>query len=887
MSEEITEQSRGARFVSGLKRYGVMTGVAIAALFVALLPYIIRGKYLIWGGEQGDGTTQHATFLKYMFDKGLFRGAGGYDYNIGYGADYQVAFAYYMMFDPINLLMYLMPHLSFGLKYSLLECVRFILAALFMYIYLRKHGRGQTLSVMLATAYMLAGYSVFTFVRHPDLTSGAVYLPLVTLGIEQAVSRNKPFLLIPSVFVITVSSFYMVYMVTLYAVTYAVFYYLCELHKRGEKFEGRKFCAVFFRTAGYYLLGLLLASFLLLPVAYGYLTASRSGSKGFVLYTVQELFFLSGTFFVPVPGARYTYVMFNVCTLMLVFAAVVLTRKSAHRMLTLILAIGIFIPLMGYIMNLFNYASNRYTYMLNFSAYSLIAEFVSGRELERPTEKESNVMVKWLVAAIAVTLNLGVWTGVLWLIGKVHAALGALLALAAIGADVGSVIGIVKLFHRDYGTEKVRRRLSYRRLLTGLAAVTLGGALIFNVFYSAQFDDGSAFASLGSDAERYVAALDKDDFVRLDTTINIGQNRPLNSGYRGTVVYNTMAPAAVHDFLDANSAFTFSTTLGASGLNGRTALQAVLAARYYRAKEGEYVPAHYRAVEGVSELYETDDYVRFGTVFGKCMSTESFNALRAEERQYAYLDAVVTDSGEDVERAPLGEVYEGAELPEKFTLEKDKPHSFAVTQARGKELYLYFEIEDFPESNTQFWVSCGDVSLLANANRKGTQMYTGQKTFLFKLDENGTEIKFETEKGSPVVIKSLGMYAVDRDEILARVRSAAERPHLTDTKFADSGFTGTINSEGGYMLVPLAYSAGWKAYVDGVETDIERADAGLMSIEVGEGAHEIKFEYVTPWLSLGKIGSLAAAAATVAVVAAHVIIFLVKKKRGAESKEQA
>ena len=47
---------------------------------------------------------QHAPFLKYMFERGLFRGLGDYDYNIGLGADYTVSFAYYMMFDPINLL---------------------------------------------------------------------------------------------------------------------------------------------------------------------------------------------------------------------------------------------------------------------------------------------------------------------------------------------------------------------------------------------------------------------------------------------------------------------------------------------------------------------------------------------------------------------------------------------------------------------------------------------------------------------------------------------------------------------------------------------------------------------------------------------------------------
>ena len=42
---------------------------------------------------------------------------------------------------------------------------------------------------------MLSGYMLFSFVRHPDLTAGAMYLPLVALGIERVVQKKAPFLL--------------------------------------------------------------------------------------------------------------------------------------------------------------------------------------------------------------------------------------------------------------------------------------------------------------------------------------------------------------------------------------------------------------------------------------------------------------------------------------------------------------------------------------------------------------------------------------------------------------------------------------------------------------------------------------------------------------------
>ena len=202
MSGETRGKSGAAK---ALERWGAFLGIAALCLLVVILPYIVRGKYLLFS----DGITQHATFLEYMFRNGLFRGAGGYDYAIGLGADYMTSFAYYMMFDPVNLLLYILPRSDFLLSYSIVICVRYLLTAVSMYVYLRRHGVRQTLSVIFAVAYMLSGYALFTYVRHPDLSCGAMWLPLLTLGLEKAIDRNRPFLLIGTLFFTVLGSFYM------------------------------------------------------------------------------------------------------------------------------------------------------------------------------------------------------------------------------------------------------------------------------------------------------------------------------------------------------------------------------------------------------------------------------------------------------------------------------------------------------------------------------------------------------------------------------------------------------------------------------------------------------------------------------------------------------
>ena len=51
------------------------------------------------------------------------------------------------------------------------------------------------------------------------------------------------------------------------------------------------------------------------------------------------------------------------------------------------------------------------------------------------------------------------------------------------------------------------------------------------------------------------------------------------------------------------------------------------------------------------------------------------------------------------------------------------------------------------------------------------------------------------------------------------------------------------------MTIP--YSSGWRAYIDGVETEILKADTMYMAVDVPEGTHQIEFYYCTPYLKKG------------------------------------
>ena len=880
MSGETRGKSGAAK---ALERWGAFLGIAALCLLVVILPYIVRGKYLLFS----DGITQHATFLEYMFRNGLFRGAGGYDYAIGLGADYMTSFAYYMMFDPVNLLLYILPRSDFLLSYSIVICVRYLLTAVSMYVYLRRHGVRQTLSVIFAVAYMLSGYALFTYVRHPDLSCGAMWLPLLTLGLEKAIDRNRPFLLIGTLFFTVLGSFYMAYMVTLFAVLYAVLYFVQSEKARAGKVTGKRFAAVFFRTAGYYAVGLLLASFVLVPVAYGYFTATRSAGKGLSFYSFKDLVSFAGSFFIPAAGSKYTPVLFNIVTLALAFAACAAGRNAVFRRMTIILSVGVFVPLFGYTMNLFNYANNRFTYMLSFCAFALIALHLNEQKAALPDGRAASAICKGCVTALAVLAHLGIWTGIAAILEKVHAAVGAMLATLAVLALIATAFGLYAFYRKNPNGDKLCALLSYKRLTAAFIAVTFCGAVVFTAVYSRTFDDGSAYAALSSPAEQYVAARQNDGFVRLDRPTTgswslDAQNRPLNSGYRGTQSYNTVSPDSTNEFLSANGVATFIPTLGMAGLNSRPALQALLGVKWYAAAEGGYVPHGFTPVSA-ENLYETDDYVRFGSVFGQTMSQEQWLSLACVERQYAMLGAVVTQSGENTEYVPLAREHETAyTMPNPLTVDVGETAELPVSDTAGKELYVAFTLAERVKENTVLTVSCGAVSMYVDLYKRGHQMYSGQTEYLYKLDGAGDAVRITCASGEAVNLGDVRLYTVTESEVTERIRTAAALPHLQDVVFSPRGFSGTIESDGGVMFIPLSHSTGWRACVDGQFVAVQKANGGLMCIDVGAGTHTVEFIYRTPWLTAGVALSACAAVAVAGLIIAFAIVFCVRSKKAKE-----
>ena len=72
--------------------------------------------------------------------------------------------------------------------------------------------------------------------------------------------------------------------------------------------------------------------------------------------------------------------------------------------------------------------------------------------------------------------------------------------------------------------------------------------------------------------------------------------------------------------------------------------------------------------------------------------------------------------------------------------------------------------------------------------------------------------------------------------------------------YSDSGFDATIKlGKKKLVFFSVPYDQGWKAQVNGNDTDIIKVDFGFMAVPCEQGENTIKFTYETPYLKIGVI----------------------------------
>ena len=890
--KKITSKIKNADF------YLVYTLTFLALSLFLFLQFYLNGKSLVW---KHDGVPQHLNSLSYYGEylRGILYSLfvehkckiPMWDMHIGYGSDILTTLHYYVIGDPLTLLSVLVKPEHTEKLYEFLIFLRIYLAGITFSRYAFYHKNSKQAVFMGTMIYIFAGWTIYASMKHPYFSNPMIYLPLILMGIDKIYRKEKPYIFIWSVALAGFSNFYFFYMLGIFMVLYAVFRFFEQFHDRSLK-NISKWLGIF---AVYSVIAVLIAAVVLLPVILPVFGTDRFKAENYVplfydrIYYEKYLGCLIGENMIQWGVAGYSAVS-------LAGVFVLFSRRKKYRTLKagfVMLNLFLLLPFAGHVLNGFSYVSNRWIW-----AYGMLIAYIFVKiypDLFTLTLKEKRRM--FVISLVYCGLAL------FWNASRTQRNLMAVLILSI------SVFVIL-----TYGTVFVKKK-NLTIMLSGLLIAGIGFNIYYQYSlekdYLSEFaEQGEAMSKLEAGTDLAVLDAGDDSLYRYDQMDALScENSSMHMGTNGTAYYFSVASESIGRFFDEMYLNT-PWEQHYENLDSRTILDRLAAVKYFVVDKNEnrYLPYGFTEVKGESKkekkeykAYRNNIELPLGYTYDSYIPRSEYEKMSVTEKQQALLQGVVMEDSFLPETEP---VYNDKELSYRMIAGKGvkvKDGKITVTKENAilklvfhglsdSETYLVTEnlnydglsprelISDkkwekmtpyeqnqvlYENNNWRYWKESQKASIKVSGNFPAKTIriftdkynaYSGKHNFLCNTGydkNNRTSIMLTFENTGVYTFDSIKVISQPVKELDAQTEKLKQET-LEDVKLVTNGLEGKISvSEPKVLLIALPYSKGFKAYVDGKETELKEADTMYMALELAPGEHEIRLTYCTPYLPAG------------------------------------
>ena len=892
--------------------------------------YLVYGKSLVW---YPDGITGHYPAL-YFFNLWLRRffyhpelGLALWSWTIGLGADVISTLSWGVVGDPFALVTLLFPMRSMELAYEVAYALRVLCAGLFSLLYFRKMGAKSLPALAGSIIYVFATFLFFSTTRHTFFVSAMVFLPLLLMGVENALARKRSWTLIAAVAITAIGSFYFFYMLTIVTTIYAVARYF-ERAERHERWSGLLPAA--FRLGWRYLLGGLLAAPILIPTLVAILRTSRGQTEydRTFFYSLWEFRTILQSLGAPLVGANSTFLGFGYLGLLLIPVLYMRPGRSALKLMVALGAVFVSLPIFGSMLNGFTFPSNRWAF-----AWGIFLALTAALVLsdDRPfTRRELLAMCAGFAGYVALVLLVSrplfasVWLSM---------ALGALTIVAftyeRLRADAQQAQG--GLMAPSWVADEWRSS-AVQWVVVGVLVINVlaNATAIQDVRYQ---DTLSEHVRQGSVRGRYtkgvgslVGKLPKGEFYRVRNSDGVGGNSSMVLKYAGTGFYGSIMSGNLTELKKEIYDPTGWSSFSFDGFDDRAGMTALMGTEYYLASRDatEFVPYGFEpyASNKAGIVYRSSYALPLGFVYGSVMPRSRYESLSALDKQSAMLQAAVVDDGatpglpeasferEAVEVTYTVESTNGATLDTKArTLVRTKARGsvlLSVKPVPDAELYvelkntynviqspLLREEELLGENPSRSDVTAFERSVrdfhqpggiqtdytaagrwkLAWWNTPDSPYYWGDNSQMVNfgyLKRGAKHVKIAPQGIGTLSFESLKVWALPMAGFSERIEKLKASP-LRDIEMTNNKVTGTVTSAtDGVLFLSIPYSEGWSATVDGKPAELLRVNTAFSGLRLQAGEHDIVLRYFTPGLKLGLLMAAASLLALLVIAVASI-----------------
>lgn len=855
-------------------QYVLYTVIFLSLLPIVFYPFIQEGKTFVWST---DGISQHYPSLihygQVLRDFISGKGFAMMDFSIGLGFDTITTLHYYILGDPVGLLAVFATPSNSILVYGILVILRMYLAGLsFMSLcrYFNKKTMGTTLGSLI---YVFSGYALYAGVRHPYFLNPMIFLPVLIIGLEKVLRKERPTVLIIVSFLCSISNFYFLYYMSIMAVVYCIFRYTTIYHRSFTKKLGGLLITGL-RVGSFYVLGIIMAAVVLLPILYTFTNSGRLEGEakeaiGYLHYNKKYYLTLAQSFFATgiSPGfwVRLSFPSITGISL----AIMICNKKYAKLTVGFILTmICLCIPFFGKAMNGFAYISNRWCFFIAL-LMSIIFVYTYEQLLSLGMKEKIVILIGTIMYGI-VTFYFPSGKTVKYEFVILVVTVCLLFLLQSTWFPKFSYMSCTVIFVIVYVT------LGFH----GFGYYSKDFHKYVNEFLTKEEVNESTFG----DVVTSVHTIEDDEFYRIETSGDKTLNEGMAIGFNDVSAYFSLIDGRVSAYLKDLEILSQRNAYRFHDLDNRTILNTLSSVKYLLTSDKTVAPYGYELYNEINKngknyyIYKNTLFLPIAYVYKNYMLEEDYKNLSVLEKQNAMLYALILDEDSSHINKSNQDMGIGIQKLDAIIRPDDtiimESNEIKVKKSNSKiellfeglhdsETYVYirkFDIKKNGSAITTLKVK-GEKEITKQLNMRNQYhtSYFGKENFLVNLGYSKTNITFAS-----ITFPKKETYSYDDIEVLSlnmnhykeQVESLRENV-IDNIRISNNKVSGNITlKEDGTMLFTIPYSVGWKAYVNGKEKELKPANLMYMALDLESGNNQIELRYVTPYLKVGIITSI-------------------------------
>lgn len=808
--------------IKRINKKDIFNVMIIFAIITFIILFLIKKTYVY--GSVVDWTDQHFNIPDYF--RTLFYNTHqltpSFAFNIGSGENI-FYLSYYGLLSPIILLSYFFPMVSMANYIIATSIISIYVSSVLMYIFLRKNYH-HSLSLLGTLLFICATPIIFHSHRHIMFVNYMPFLLMGMLGVKRYFHYNKSGLLIISVFLIIMTSYYYSVGSIIGLTLYGIYEYFT--------IEKNKTIKNFLKAGAQYIIRLIIpilsSCVLIIPTLYTLLngrtdTLNQISLSQLLIPTINYDFVLYDSY-----GMGLTYIFF--------FAIIVkaFSNELKDKILGIFFSLAILFPIVVFMMNGGMYAYGKCLIPMIPLAIFMLVDTLSKISLIE-NKKYKIILGMFGFVSLIMIINILKQNNILYCIDII----------------LTTIVFILYYFYK-------KNILIY--LPTAVMALTV--CIIVNSSDSLVLRE--TFAKENADIEM---TLPNDVNYRINNNYYAlnNVNHIYNPNYKTTTIYSSVANRYYKDFYFKYSGneIRYRNNSIISPVNNLY-FNTLMGVKTITSKSN--IVGYEKEIDGKRyNLYTNKNVYPIGFASSNLLNTDSYNQLVYPYSMEALTKTIITDNTDsttyqsDITKIDLKTNSTNFWRKENgiyiIDIKKETESYQLKLNNKFHNQYLLIQFDmDYQES-----CSVGDTYITINGvkNKLTCSSWTYQNNnnkFTYMINADSV-INLKFSKGH-YEISNLNTYVVNKDAI-SNLQNHIDKFIIDSEKTKGDKIIGDIDvTNDAFFMLTIPYDRGFTIKVDGTVVDYELVNTSFIGFPIKQGNHHIEIKYSALGLNIGKTLSI-------------------------------